>query len=241
MSALILQVFENNEIRMIEKEGEFWWVAADVCKAIEIKNVSDAVGRLEEDEKGIVTSDTLGGEQDLLCVSEPGLYSLIFSSRKASAKRFKRWVLHEVLPSIRKTGSYSIAPIAPPAPVRQLAPQRDLKDWIECMQIMGLTEDPILKSLVSQRMAEQIGGIAEPTIALPKILTVRAHELGISQSEIGTGSQLGKYIVAMGFEPIGKSQHGKYEVNTYEPSQTLDNAILGYFDRLPVAVLGGVS
>jgi phage regulator Rha-like protein len=133
-----------------------------------------------------------------------------------------------------------MTPIAPPAPVRQLAPQRDLKDWIECMQIMGLTEDPILKSLVSQRMAEQIGGIETPT-PLPKILTVRAHELGISQSEIGSGSQLGKYIVAMGFEPIGKSQHGKYEVNIYEASQALDNAILGYFDRSPIAALGGAS
>jgi phage regulator Rha-like protein len=132
-------------------------------------------------------------------------------------------------------------PIAPPAPSRQLAPQRDLKDWIECMQIMGLTEDPILKSLVSQRMAEQIGGVAEPTIALPRILTVRAHELGVSQSEIGTGSQLGKYIVAIGFSPIGKSQHGKYEVNTYEPSEALDDAILGYFDRTPTAPLDGAA
>ena len=239
MSDSLLQVFEGYEIRIVEKEvGEFWWVATDVCKAIEVGNVSMATDRLEEDEKGLSSIDTLGGKQCLLCVSEPGLYSLIFSSRKPAAKRFKRWVLHEVLPTIRKTGKYEI--VQPQKPTRQLAPQRDLKDWIDCMSVMKLTEDPILKSLVSQRMAEQLGGGHEP-VSVPCILTVRAIELGISQSEIGNGSQLGKFIVARGFKSSGKSQHGKYQVNCYDRSSDLDAAILNFFDRSPVKVLAVAS
>lgn len=104
------------------------------------------------------------------------------------------------------------------------------------MAVMKLTEDPILKSLVSQRMAEQLGGGHEP-VSVPCVLTVRAIELGISQSEIGTGSQLGKFIVARGFEPKGKSQHGKYPVNCYDRTPDLDAAILNFFDRSPSQVL----
>lgn len=100
--------FESHEIRIVMLEGEPWWVASDVCKALELSNVSMAIDRLDDDEKGISSIDTLGGKQDLSIINEPGLYSLVLSSRKPEAKRFKRWITHEVVPSIRKTGSYSI-------------------------------------------------------------------------------------------------------------------------------------
>jgi prophage antirepressor-like protein len=103
--------FENHTVRTITKDdGEPWFVAADVCTVLDIKNTSDAVDRLDEDEKGIVSNETPGGMQDLLAVNEFGLYSLIFTSRKPEAKRFKRWITHEVLPAVRKTGRYE-API----------------------------------------------------------------------------------------------------------------------------------
>jgi anti-repressor protein len=89
--------------------GEPWFVARDVCAALEIKNMSDALGKLDEDEKGVALTDTLGGTQRMSTVSEPGLYSLIMRSRKPEAHAFKRWVTHEVLPSIRKDGGYMVA------------------------------------------------------------------------------------------------------------------------------------
>lgn len=87
-------------------EGEPWFVAADVCRALGLGNSSKAVMPLDDDEKGITICNTPGGEQKMVIVSEPGLYSLIVRSRKPEAKAFKRWITHEVIPSIRKTGGY---------------------------------------------------------------------------------------------------------------------------------------
>lgn len=104
-----LQVFSNpdfGEIRTIEQNGAPWFVAADVCRALEIVNSRDALTRIDEDEKGVVLTDTLGGAQTVATVNEPGLYSLVLGSRKPEAKAFKRWITHEVIPSIRKTGGY---------------------------------------------------------------------------------------------------------------------------------------
>lgn len=88
------------------KDGEPWFVAVDVCKALEIKNNRDALGRLDDDEKGVVSTDTLGGEQEVGVVNESGLYTLVLGSRKPEAKAFKRWITHDVIPAIRKTGGY---------------------------------------------------------------------------------------------------------------------------------------
>lgn len=100
--------FDKMDVRVIRKDGEPWFVASDVCEALTIGNVSDAVGRLDDDEKGIGTVDTLGGAQEQAVINESGLYSLTLTSRKPAAKRFKKWVTAEVLPSIRKTGSYTV-------------------------------------------------------------------------------------------------------------------------------------
>ena len=106
-----VSVFENSDfgsIRVADKNGEPWFVAKDVCEILGVANSRDAVGNLEEDEKGVVITDTLGGKQEVSIISESGLYSLIFKSRKPEAKAFSKWVRSEVLPSIRKTGAYSV-------------------------------------------------------------------------------------------------------------------------------------
>lgn len=102
------QVFTYGEtqIRTVVQSGEVLFVGKDVCDVLEIKNSRDALGRLDEDEKGVVLIDTPGGKQQMLCVNEAGLYSLILTSRKPEAKQFKRWITHEVLPTIRRTGGY---------------------------------------------------------------------------------------------------------------------------------------
>ena len=104
-----MQIFKNEtfgEIRTAVIDGEPWFVAVDVCRALEIVNSRDALTRIDEDEKGVVLTDTPGGKQEVTTVNEPGLYSLVLGSRKPEAKVFKRWITHEVIPSIRKTGGY---------------------------------------------------------------------------------------------------------------------------------------
>ena len=104
-----MQVFSSEQfgnVRVVERDGEPWFVAADVCKALEIANNRDALTRIDDDEKGVALADTLGGKQEVTIVNEPGLYSLVLGSRKPEAKVFKRWVTHEVIPTIRKTGGY---------------------------------------------------------------------------------------------------------------------------------------
>lgn len=93
-------------LRGLMRDGEPWFVARDICKALELTNTSKTLSYLDADEKGITTSYTLGGTQEMSIVSEAGLYSLVLRSRKPEAKAFKRWVTHEVLPAIRKHGGY---------------------------------------------------------------------------------------------------------------------------------------
>ena len=108
-----MQVFnygenENAPIRVQVINGETWFVAKDVCDRLGLTNSRKALQSLDNDEKGVTTGYTLGGNQAMGIVNESGLYSLVFQSRKPGAKKFRKWVTMEVLPSIRKTGSYSV-------------------------------------------------------------------------------------------------------------------------------------
>jgi prophage antirepressor-like protein len=105
--------YSDVEIRTVVIEGQPWFVAADVCAVLGIGNPRQAVSYLDEDEKGVTTNDTPGGPQQMATINEPGLYSLILRSRKPEAKAFKRWITHEVIPAIRKTGRYDAAPAIP--------------------------------------------------------------------------------------------------------------------------------
>lgn len=104
-----LMIFENPDfgaVRSILIDGDPWFVAADVCKALEIEKTNRALSRLDDDEKGAHSVSTPGGRQRMSIISESGLYSLILGSRKPEARAFKRWITHEVIPSIRKHGAY---------------------------------------------------------------------------------------------------------------------------------------
>lgn len=108
-----IQVFQHEmfgSLRTLRKEqqGEPWFVAKDVCSCLGL-DTSNLSKLLDEDEKGTYSIRTLGGPQEMSCVSEPGLYSLLLRSRKPEAKAFKRWVTHDILPSIRKSGGYMTA------------------------------------------------------------------------------------------------------------------------------------
>jgi len=116
--------FDEHLVRIIQREGEPWFVGKDVCKALDIKNHNDALSSLDDDERGVATTDPLyhspdkrsGGSQEMVIISEAGVYRLVFRSRKAEAEQFKRWLAHEVLPAIRRTGTYSTAAAAATTP-----------------------------------------------------------------------------------------------------------------------------
>ena len=95
-------------VRTVLVGDEPWFVALDVCAFLELAHPASSLRHLDDDEKGVHSVHTPGGQQKLSIINEPGLYSLILRSRKPEAKAFKRWVTHDVLPAIRKTGSYSV-------------------------------------------------------------------------------------------------------------------------------------
>lgn len=116
---------EEHLVRQVDQNGEIWFVGADVCRVLGLKNARSSLALLDEDEKGVHTMDTPGGEQDMIIVSEPGVYRLVFKSRKPIAERFKRWLAHEVIPSIRKTGQYTVSGDILPEPEEP----RPFPDW----------------------------------------------------------------------------------------------------------------
>jgi anti-repressor protein len=106
MTVILPFNFEERPVRIEDRDGQPWFVAADICAALDIANHRDALSRLDEDERASVVVDTPGGAQSVAAVSESGMYSLVMRSRKAAAKRFRRWVTGEVLPTIRRSGMY---------------------------------------------------------------------------------------------------------------------------------------
>lgn len=106
MNELKVFFYGESEVRTVLKGDNPWWVLKDVCEILEIGNSRDVTARLDDDEKDVDTIDTLGGMQELTVISESGLYNVILLSRKPEAKKFKRWVTHDVLPAIRRHGAY---------------------------------------------------------------------------------------------------------------------------------------
>ena len=124
-SGLTYAEFDGHIVRVgIDAQGELYFVASDLVKGLGIKDASRAVERLDDDEKGTISIRTLRGDQDVLVVSEPGLYNLVLSARntKPQVKAFKRRITHDVLPAIRKHGGY-ISPTATPEQIAGLESQ----------------------------------------------------------------------------------------------------------------------
>lgn len=156
--------FGNQTIRTIDQNGEIWFVANDVCAALDISNPRQAVSRLDDDERGVISNDTPSGTQDLNIISESGLYSLVMSSRKAEAKHFKRWVTHEVLPKIRKTGRYDAAG----APVMIEAPKEGSID-VRALLLSGQSDPTVpLPPEVAQELERRAWQMAGEAFQLAK-------------------------------------------------------------------------
>lgn len=152
-----LQVFANpefGEIRTVEINGEPWLVGKDVAAALGYSNPRKALAdHVDDEDKGVTKCDTLGGSQEMTIINESGLYSLILFSKLPGAKKFKRWVTSEVLPAIRRTGSYH-APVSEAELLVRLAQanweqeQRisALEQKVDALSLPALEEDPVFPS-----------------------------------------------------------------------------------------------
>ena len=125
-----MQIFENQEfgaVRTVELDGEPWLVGKDVAQALGYSNPRKALAdHVDEEDKGVTKCDTLGGVQEMTIINESGLYSLVLSSKRPGAKKFRRWVTAEVLPAIRRTGGYRM-PKDYPSALRALADAEEEK------------------------------------------------------------------------------------------------------------------
>ena len=204
-----LQIFNNDrfgQVRIVPVDGELMFVAKDVCDCLEITKHRDAISRLDSDERGSVKLDTPGGKQDIAAINEYGLYNLVLSSRKPEAKEFKRWITHDVIPAIRKTGSYSmVIPKTLPEALRAYANEvesHNATKAIVAQQEQQIAEfkpvkdyvDKILSSkscLAITQIAADYGMSAQE---LNKIL----HEAGL-QRKVGDQWILYKQHMAKGF------------------------------------------
>jgi prophage antirepressor-like protein len=149
VSEIIPFDFEEHAVRVVLRDGEPWFVAADVCRVLEIGNPSDAVSRLDDDERETVGALTLGiaegqsgrgGARSLTIISESGLYALVLTSRKEAARRFRKWITAEVLPAIRRTGRYDHTPL-PAEDAGEVAglPLREAELWLSIVREARLT------------------------------------------------------------------------------------------------------
>lgn len=180
-----LQVFsyEGNEVRTVQKGSDILWILKDVCGILGIEKYRDAATRLDDDEREPVLVDTLGGRQEMIAVTESGLYSIILLSRKPEAKKFKRWVTHEVLPTIRKHGAY-----VTPAKLEEL--MNDPDSWIK-----------VLTALKEERAAKERLQL-EATENKPKVIF--ADAVSVSEGTILIG-ELAKILKGNGIE-IGQNR-----------------------------------
>ncbi|WP_236878267.1 Bro-N domain-containing protein, partial [Clostridioides difficile] len=195
-----LQVFKNSdfgEIRVIELNGEPWFVGKDVAETLGYKDTSDALKRhVDDEDKGVGEIPTPGGNQNMKIINESGLYSLILSSKLSTAKKFKHWVTRDVLPSIRKTGTYSTKSkdIKDESEIKYMNAQarlknaraREAKIYLELADKVDIKE---YKQIMYSKTTELISG--EALIPLPKMdkKTYSATEigkmLGISANKVG--------------------------------------------------------
>ena len=156
-----LTIFQNEEfgeVRTIQVNNEPWFVAADVCKALELSNSSMAMERLDDDEKSKFNLGLSGGETN--CVNEYGLYNLVLGSRKKEAKDFKRWITHEVIPQIRKTGGYHLPQTYQDA-LRALADKVEQNEKLAAENAKLLPKAEFFDAVTDSKSAISIGEVAK--------------------------------------------------------------------------------
>lgn len=210
--------FNGNDIRVIDKDGQPWWIAKDVCDILELSNPTVAIAELEEDERA---KYSLGRQGEANIINEPGLYSLVLRSRKPEAKAFKRWITHEVIPAIRKHGLY-----AAPATVDEILTNPDT--FIKLLQeIKAEREKSAELSLQNARQAQIIHELKPKADYTDRILQNRglvtitqiAKDYGMS------GEAMNALLHELGVQYKQSDQwllYAKYQSRGYTHSHTID-------------------
>lgn len=202
MGALAPFRFDGHPVRIIDRNGDPWFVAADVCTVLGLANARDAVSKLDEDEKGVASTDTLGGPQQATIISESGLYTIILRCREATTPgsvphRFRKWVTAEVLPSIRKTGRYGAPAADPMAVLNDPAAMRGLLlTYTEkVIALEGKVQEMTPKVQALERIAETEGSFcitdAAKTLQVnPKVLFRYLRQHGWIYTRAGTSGDV---------------------------------------------------
>ncbi len=183
MNQLQIFSYEGNQVRTIQLNGETWWVLKDVCDVLDLSSPHKVAERLDDDEKGRNLIPTLGGNQDVTIINESGLYNVILRSDKPEATKFKRWITHEVLPTIRQHGAYITTE-------KLVEIMNDPDAWIK-----------VLTALKEERQAKEILQ-HQVTINRPKVIF--ADAVSVSDGTILIG-ELAKILKGNGIE-IGQNR-----------------------------------
>jgi prophage antirepressor-like protein len=216
-----IQIFRSPEfgqVRTLVKNGEPWLVGKDVAEALGYSNTRDALSKhVDGEDKGVAKCDTLGGAQEMVIVNESGLYSLIMGSKLPNAKKFKHWVTSEVLPSLRKTGTYSMKS---KDDVKLMnARSRMANTYLRLAKVDTLSKE--YKNILVSKATQVLSG--EELIPLPKLTqrTMSADEVG---KELGISSNMvGRLANKNGLKQDGvygeyrrdKSRYSAKEVDTF--------------------------
>nr|DAO27491.1 MAG TPA: repressor domain protein [Caudoviricetes sp.] len=223
-----LRIFNNadfGDVRTVEKDGNIWFVGKDVAEALGYARTADAVkAHIDADDKGVCDLPTPGGRQETTIINESGLYSLVLSSKLPKAKAFKRWITSEVIPSIRKTGSYNKPSKQPTTQQEQRAKamllnaqSRQCKLWL---RLAETTDLPDYKHICQQKVAEVLAGspvlpmqkAEKKTLSateIGKILGITAHKVGMLANKFALKSDAyGKYF-------YDKSPNSNKQVETF--------------------------
>ena len=232
METKSIQVFNNTEfgeIRSMTINGEPWFVGKDIAAALGYSNPRKAIGdHVDEEDKGVTKCDTLGGGQNLTIINESGMYSLILSSKLEGAKRFKRWVTSEILPSIRKTGAYATDSAAAEYKARELR--------IREMNAQARLINAETRRLTVLQKGKGLSQVAVDTLAVKAVERVTGKDLGdylpqvektYSASEVGnalgiTAAKVGRLANAHGLKTeeygitvMDKSRYSSKEVASF--------------------------
>lgn len=156
--------FGENQVRTVMIDGEPWFVAKDICDVLEVSNVSQALTRLDQDDVTLISNDSINSASTnpkINAVNESGMYSLVLGSRKPEAKAFKKWVTSEVLPAIRKTGTYSVQPAPTQSPVFLTMPPveeatRAASVISEYLRLEGTSRIAVLSSALKLKAPEYL-------------------------------------------------------------------------------------
>ena len=204
-----LKIFESTEfgeVRTVELDGEPWFIAADVCRALEIGNSRQALTRLDEDEKNtVILNDGIPGNPNMTIINEAGLYALVLSSRKPEAKSFKRWVTHEVLPTIRRHGLYAIDDIIadPDLGIRALLALKAEREARKALEVENKVKDQQIAELKPKASYYDlilqcpsllsVTEIAKDYGLSAKALNKMLHDLGVQFNQSGVWFLYSKY------------------------------------------------